>query len=215
MARIGIIGSGVVARTLGSGFLEHGHEVTLGTRDVAQLEPWRQETGGRGQVGSFADAAAFGEIVVLATKGAATKAAMGLAGIANLTGKTVIDTTNPIDDTQSPRDGVLRFYTEAGDSQLERLQALAPAARLVKAFSCVGAPFMVNPPFSEKPTMFICGDNETARQQVAGIVAQFGWEVEDAGSAAAAGAIEALCILWCIPGFRENRWTHAFRMVRL
>ena len=135
--------------------------------------------------------------------------------IANLTGKTVIDTTNPIDDTQSPRDGVLRFYTEAGDSQLERLQALAPAARLVKAFSCVGAPFMVNPPFSEKPTMFICGDNETARQQVAGIVAQFGWEVEDAGSAAAAGAIEALCILWCIPGFRENRWTHAFRMVRL
>jgi predicted dinucleotide-binding enzyme len=214
MTRIGIIGSGEVARTLGSGFLARGYDVTLGTRDPAKLEEWRQSTGGRGRVGSFADAAKFGEIVVLATKGAATESALHLADLVNLAGKTVIDTTNPIDESQPPRDGVLRFYTAGGESQLERLQRLVPAARLVKAFNSVGAALMVDPSFVEKPTMFICGDDEAARRQVAGILAEFGWETQDAGSSAAAGAIEALAILWCIPGFRHNSWTHAFRLLQ-
>jgi 8-hydroxy-5-deazaflavin:NADPH oxidoreductase len=213
--KIGILGSGIVARTLGDGFLKHGHEVMLGTRDQAKLADWQRESSGRGQVGSFADAARFGDVVVLATKGAATEAAMRQADLKNLAAKVVMDTTNPIDDSRPPRDGVLTFYTNQGESQLERLQAIAPAARLVKAFNSVGSAFMVDPPFAEKPTMFICGNDEAARAEVAGLVAAFGWEAEDMGSAAAAGAIESLCILWCIPGLRQNRWTHAFRLLKM
>ena len=212
--KIGILGSGAVGRALGHGFLEHGHDVLLGTRDPAKLADWVQSTGGRGKVGSFAEAAAFGDIVVLATRGAATDGVMRAVGLEHFGGKTVIDATNPIDESQPPRDGVLRFYTAAGESQLQRLQTLAPQAHLVKAFSCVGAAFMVEPPFAEKPTMFICGDHQSAKDDVTAILTSFGWEVEDLGTSAAAGAIEALCILWCIPGFREYRWSHALRLVK-
>jgi predicted dinucleotide-binding enzyme len=85
----------------------------------------------------------------------------------------------------------------------------------VKAFNSVGAAAMVNPAFKGgKPTMFIAGNDATAKQKVSAILDQFGWEVDDMGSAAAARAIEPLCMLWCIPGFVRNDWYHAFKMLR-
>jgi predicted dinucleotide-binding enzyme len=74
---------------------------------------------------------------------------------------------------------------------------------------------MVDPAFGgSKPTMFVCGDDAASKRTVTGILDQFGWETEDMGSAAAARAIEPLCMLWCIPGFRQNRWTHAFKLLK-
>ncbi len=211
--KIGILGSGVVATTLGTGFLKHGHAVTLGTRDAAKLADWAKHNP-KGRVAGFAEAAQAGEVVVLAVKGTVAAEALRAAGAANLADKVVIDATNPIADAP-PVNGVLKYFTTFDDSLFERLQREFTKARLVKAFNSVGAPCMVNPKFKDgKPTMFICGNHEGAKKTVGTILAQFGWEVADMGTAEAARAIEPLCMLWCIPGFLRNDWVHAFKLLR-
>ena len=211
--KIGIIGSGDVAKSLAAGFIKHGHEVTLGTREAAKLGDFAKANP-KARVGGFADAAKFGEVVILAVKGSAAAGALGLAGAANLAGKTVIDTSNPIADAP-PVNGVLKFFTSLDSSLMEQLQAKFPAVHFVKAFNSVGSAAMVNPRFKGgKPSMFIAGNDAGAKKAVSGILDQFGWEVEDMGGAEAARAIEPLCMLWCIPGFAKNDWFHAFKMLR-
>jgi len=212
--RIGVIGSGPVGQALADGFLKHGYEVMRGSRDPGKLAEWRQKSGAHASVGAFDATAKFGEIVVLAVKGTAAEAAVAACGIANLAGKTVIDATNPIAESP-PANGVLHFFTTFDQSLMERLQKLAPAARFVKAFSCVGNALMVNPQLpGGPPTMFICGNDDGAKSEVKTILTQFGWEISDLGKAEAARAIEPLCILWCIPGFLENDWMHALKMLK-
>ena len=211
--KVGVLGSGDVARTLASGFLKHGHEVTLGSRTPDKLQDWA--TGNpKGKTGTFATAGEFGEMIVLAVKGSAASEALRLAGEKNLAGKAVIDACNPIADA-APVNGVLSFFTSGNESLLEQLQREFPAAHLVKAFNSVGAPFMINPQFDGgKPTMFICGNDAAAKKSLSGILDQFGWETADMGAVEAARAIEPLCILWCIPGFLRNEWTHAFKLLK-
>jgi hypothetical protein len=212
--KIGILGSGVVGQVLGSGFIKHGYEVMIGTRSPEKLADWKSKTGKSGRVGSFAEAAAFGEMIVLAAKGAAAKEILKMAGTANLNGKTIIDTTNPIADAP-PQNGVLKFFTSLDTSLMEQLQAAYPDARFVKAFNSVGNAVMVNPNFGGiEPTMFICGNDANAKKGVSKILDLFGHEVEDLGGVEAARAIEPLCILWCIPGFLRNEWTHAFKLLK-
>ena len=211
--KIGIIGSGVVAQTLGSGFLKHGHEVMLGTRDPAKLADWLKANP-KGTVDGFAVTGKFAEVVILAVKGGVVADAVRAVGLVNLAGKTVIDATNPITE-EAPVNGVLKFSTSINLSQMEKLQEAFPEAHFVKAFNSVGASQMVNPSYKEgKPTMFICGNDEGAKQQVTTILDQFGWETADMGKVEAARAIEPLCILWCIPGFLHNQWTHAFKLLK-
>jgi hypothetical protein len=212
--KIGVVGSGVVAQTLGAGFLKHGHEVMLGTREAAKLKDWAAKNP-RARVGDFAAAAAFGEIVVLAVGGAVALDALKLAGAASIAAKTVIDATNPIGGGP-PVHGVLSFFTSLTDSLMERLQKAFPAAHFVKAFNSVGAAQMVNPHFAGgKPTMFICGDHDEAKRAVTTLLDQFGWETADMGAVEAARAIEPLCMLWCIPGVARNDWSpHAFKLLR-
>lgn len=213
MEKIAVIGSGVVGQTLADGFLKHGYEVVRGTRDPAKPEAWKKDAGPRASVAGFADAARAGELVVLAVKGTAAEQAVALCGT-GLDGKTVIDTTNPIADLP-PKNGVLSYFTGPNESLLERLQKAAPAAHFVKAFSCVGSAFMVNPDFGGvRPTMFICGDAAAAKQQALAILEQFGWDSEDMGAVECARGIEPLCILWCIPGLARNQWTHAFKLLK-
>ena len=210
--RIGILGSGDVAKALAGGFLEHGHEVMLGTRTPGKLADWTAKNP-RARVGSLAEAARFAELAVLAVKGTAAADALRAAGAANLAGKPVIDTSNPIADTP-PSNGVLRFFTNLDESLMERLQREFGNVRFVKAFNSVGHACMVNPRFKGgKPTMFICGNDEPAKKIVQGILDQFGWETADMGKAEAARAIEPLCMLWCIPGFLRNDWVHAFKLL--
>ncbi len=212
--RIGIIGSGVVAQTLGSGFLQHGYQVMLGSRDPSKLEEWVAEHRNGAQVGSFAESASFGDIVVLAVAGRHASHALQLAGAENINGKTIIDATNPIDEAPS-QNGVLKFFTDLDHSLLEQCQHAFPDAHFVKAFNSVGSRLMVNPALESRPTMFICGNSESAKGEVNGILDQFGWDVSDMGSAEAARAIEPLCILWCIPGLLRNEWDHAFKLLKL
>jgi hypothetical protein len=210
--KVGILGSGDVAKALAGGFLKHGHQVVLGTRDPGKLKDFVAQHSGA-QTGSFADAAKFGEVIVLAVKGSVAQDALKAAGAANLSGKPVIDATNPIADAP-PTNGVLKFFTDINQSLMERLQSAFPDAHLVKAFNSVGNARMINPQYQAgKPTMFICGNDDKAKATVAGICDQFGWETADMGKVEAARAIEPLCMLWCILGFTKNEWTHAFKLL--
>lgn len=211
MKKIGILGSAVVGQTLAQGFKQHGHEVRIGSRTPSKLAPFTESSGI--SAGTFDAVGAWGELLVLAVHGTAALAAMTLAGAGNHRGKIVIDTTNPL-SKEPPVDGVLKVFTGPNESLLERLQVAFPDTRLVKAFNSVGTPTMVNPVYAGGlPTMFFCGNDAKAKAEVAEILRQFGWEPADMGTAVAARAIEPLCQLWCIPGFRENHWTHAFRLL--
>jgi 8-hydroxy-5-deazaflavin:NADPH oxidoreductase len=215
MKKIGVLGSGAVGQTLARGFLRYGYQVMVGTSNPDKLSEWKLQAGKNGSIGTFAEASQFGEIVVLAAKGSAALNAIVRANPANLIGKTVIDTTNPIAEAP-PVNGVLKFFTSLDDSLLERLQNKYPEINFVKAFSCVGSTYMVNPNFPDgKPAMFICGNNDEAKKEVKRILEQFGFEPEDMGKAEAARAIEPLCMLWCIPGFLRNDWTHAFKVIKM
>ncbi len=214
MKKIGIIGSGIVAKILGSGLMKHGYKVKLGTRTPEKLAEWKTNEGKGAEVGTFMEAAAFGEIVILAVNGGAARAALELAGAENLKNKTVIDTTNPIANTV-PENGVLKFFTTLDESLMEQLQNAFPDANFVKAFSCVGNAFMIDPKFESKPSMFICGNNENAKLEVTQILEKVGWETADFGKVQSARAIEPLCILWCIPGLLKNEWMHAFKLLKL
>jgi predicted dinucleotide-binding enzyme len=210
--RIGVIGSGAVGEVLAEGFLKYGHEVMRGSRTPEKLSTWAARHGERASVGTLAVTAVYGEVVVLAVKGSAAVAAVEACGEA-LAGKVVIDTTNPIDD-RPPEGGVLRFFTDHSQSLMERVQARVPEAKLVKAFSCVGSRVMVNPTYSAgRPTMFICGTDRAAKATVREFLDDFGWDVADLGGITAARAIEPLCMLWCIPGFVSQEWTHAFKLL--
>lgn len=212
--KIGIIGSGAVGQALAKGFKNEGHTVTLGTRDTSKPEAvqFNKETGI--PIADFETTAKSSGLLVLATKGLVAADALQLAGIAHLENKIIIDATNPLAE-KAPDHGVLHFFTTLEFSLMEQLQQLAPAAKFVKAFNSVGNAAMYQPQFKDgKPTMFICGNDEDAKKTVTGLLTAFGWETEDMGTAEAARAIEPLCILWCIPGFLHNRWTHAFKLLK-
>ena len=213
--QIGVIGSGIVGQVLATAFIKEGHEVMLGTRDVSKDEvvKWKKENPS-GQTGLFEETGAFGDLLVLAVAGAVAEEAIRQTGVENFRDKIVIDATNPIAQ-DPPQNGVLKFFTNLDQSLMEKLQSIVPEAKLVKAFNSVGNALMYKPSFAEgKPTMFICGNDESAKETAAEILIAFGWEVADMGKAEAARAIEPLCILWCIPGFLQNHWNHAFKLLK-
>lgn len=213
--KIGVLGSGAVGRVLAAAFIKEGHDVMLGTRNPSKDEvvKWKDENKG-GQAGLFAETAAFGELLVLAVEGNAAKEVIQLAEYDNFTGKTIIDTTNPI-TKEAPHNGVLKYFTSLNESLMEQLQHLLPQAHVVKAFNSVGNAAMYKPSYKEgRPTMFICGNSDEAKQTVTGILDSFGWETEDMGKAESARAIEPLAMLWCIPGFVRNEWGHAFKLLK-
>ena len=181
MKKVAVLGSGVVGETLAAGFIKHGHEVMRGSREPAKLADWKKSAGPEAQTGTFAEAAKWGDLIVLAVKGDAAESALELAGAENTAGKTVIDTTNPIAD--APVNGVLPLFHRdervADGAPPEEAAEGAPREVLLS----VGAPRMVNPDFGgTKPSMFICGNDEGAKKEVKACSMQFGWETEDMGA---------------------------------
>lgn len=206
MKKVGIIGSGAVAKALAKGFHGIGYEVKMGTRDKGKLSDVPNVT-----VGSFEETANFADIIVLAVKGQVASSVMKQI---RTDGKIIIDTTNPISD-KPPVNGVLQYFTEHNNSLGAILQNENPNAHIVKAFNSVGSAFMVNPDFGGvKPTMFIAGNSDGAKEKVKEILTAFNWEIEDMGKIEASGPIEALCQLWCILGFLHNQWSQAFHFLK-
>ncbi|HEX4448681.1 MAG TPA: NAD(P)-binding domain-containing protein [Polyangiaceae bacterium] len=210
--KVGVLGSGQVGQVLSDGFLKHGYEVMRGSRDPSKLGDWRAGGGAKAFTGTFAEAAAFGDIVVLGVKGAGAVEAVGLCGDA-LNGKVVLDATNPIAPSP-PVNGVLAYFTGPNESLMEQLQKRVPAAKFVKAFSSVGSVLFIDPELPSTPTMFICGNDAAAKAVARDVLKGFGWDSEDCGAVEAARAIEPLCMLWCIPGLSGKGWVHAFKVLR-
>jgi hypothetical protein len=213
--RIGVLGTGDVGRALGKGFAALGHEVKMGSRSATSEKAlaWAKETGPRATVGTFADAAAFAEVVVLATLGTANESALRAAGPEKLRGKIVIDATNPLDFSG----GMPPKLAVAGnDSAGERVQRLLPDAKVVKAFNIVGNPFMFRPELpGGPPDMFIAGNDDEAKKKVGAILKDFGWgAVHDLGGIESSRYLEAMCMVWVLSAARSGNWNQAFKLLR-
>jgi 8-hydroxy-5-deazaflavin:NADPH oxidoreductase len=189
--KIGILGTGEVGKTLANAFLATGHQVMMGSREASNEKAlaWAKEAGAGSSAssGTFADAAKFAEVVVLAVLWTGAENALQLAGAENLDGKVVIDTINP----------------------------LTMGARVVKAFNSVGYAQMFKPDFpGGPPDMFICGNDDAAKRTVTDILMSFGWPAIDIGGIEGARVLEPLCVLWLAYAMRAKSHSHAFKLLR-
>ncbi|HTY38265.1 MAG TPA: NAD(P)-binding domain-containing protein [Bacteroidota bacterium] len=211
---VGILGSGAVGQALGKGFADLGHKVKLGSRDPGQdkIQSWITKTGSNASAGSYADAASFGELLVLSTPWAGTQNAINLSDKKNFAGKVLIDVTNPLDFSSGPPPRLAVGHT---DSAGEQIQHWLPESHVVKAFNIVGNADMVNPKFpGGPPDMFICGNNDGAKKKVTEILTAFGWSTIDLGGIEGCRYIEPLAMVWISYGFRTNQWSQAFKLLR-
>jgi len=212
--RVGILGSGGVGQDLGLGFIGLGHDVKMGSRNPAKkvIKAWLARAGKRASAGTFAEAAAFGELAVLAIRWTGTENAIHLAGPDNLAGKVVIDVTNPL----LSRPNALPWLAVGGsDSASEQVQRWLPKAKVVKAFNSVNHAHMVKPSFpGGPPDMFICGDDAAAKKTVAGICRDFGWGVVDMGKLEAARLLEPLALIYIRNAIQTGKWDYAFKLLK-
>jgi len=212
--KIGVLGTGIVGQTLAGGFISLGHKVMMGTRDAKadKVKAWVDKNGKNASSGTFEEAAKFSELGVLSTLWTGTENAIKLAGPKNLSGKVVIDTTNPLlfgKEGEPPK-----LALGHNDSGGEQVQRWLPDAKVVKAFNMVGNAHMVHPQFpGGPPDMFICGNDKTAKEKVTDILKAFGWIVTDIGGIEGARELEPMCILWVKYAMLHKGWNHAFKML--
>jgi predicted dinucleotide-binding enzyme len=217
--KVGVLGSGQVGRKLGDGFIQLGHTVMISSRNPNKEEvvEWIKNHGNDDSIalsGTFSDTAKFGQIIVIATSWEGTINAIKMTDKNDFDQKIVIDATNPLDFSQGmPPKLALGFSDSAG----ETIQRLLPTARIVKAFNTVGNPHFIHPsfPIGGPPTMFICGEDDTAKRFVTdNILSKFGWETIDIGGISGSRLLEPLADLWINLYFRTGSTNHAFKLLR-
>ncbi|MDX6327274.1 MAG: 8-hydroxy-5-deazaflavin:NADPH oxidoreductase [Nocardioidaceae bacterium] len=199
--RIGILGSGEVGQALARGLARHDHEVVIGTRKEAVEDL---------PVSSPAEAVENADLVFLSVVG--TAAVDVVTDVRDrLSGKVVIDTTNPLDFSS----GAPGLFVGHSDSLGEQVQRAIPEAHVVKAYNTVGNALMVDPDIpGGPPTMLIGGDSDAAKGTVTDLLKSTGWDVVDLGGIEVSRYLEPMCILWVLTGFRTGSWQHAFRLLR-
>ena len=209
--KVAILGTGAVGRALGRGFAGLGYEVLVGTRDPEAAHAQEAAAAiGDAEVMTFAAAAGAGSCAVVATSWAGTQAALEQAGPVNLAGKLVIDATNPLDFSSGTPRLAIGFSTSAG----EQVQAWLPEARVVKAFNTAVAALMVQPKIEDgPPTMFICGNDGAAKNEVTEILTRFGWDAVDLGRIEQSRLLEPLAMIMITYAFQHDHWTHAVRLL--
>jgi 8-hydroxy-5-deazaflavin:NADPH oxidoreductase len=211
--KIGIIGSGIVGQQLGIGFSRIGNEVKIGTRDKTKLSDWKKSAGEKASVGNNAEAAKFGELIVLATGWSGTENAISLSGKENFSGKILIDVTNPLDVSGGMPPKIAVPFNDSG---AQHVQKWLPDAKVVKAFNIINANTMINPKFEEgTPDLFIAGNDKSAKEKVTSLAEQLGWKsIIDLGDLSEAIWLETLTMLWVHYGVKFNSWTHAFKLLK-
>ncbi len=212
--KVGVLGTGDVGQVLGAGLAGLGHDVKIGSRERgnAKADAWVKKTGARASAGTFAEAAQFGDVIVLATLWSGTENAIKQAAPQSFSGKVVIDATNPLKFTEGAPPSLALGHTDSGGEQVQRW---LPSARVVKAFNIVGNAHMVKPTFpGGPPTMFIAGNDADAKKTVTGILTEFGWETLDIGGIQGARLLEPMCMLWVNYGIQSGSWNHAFKLLR-
>ncbi len=214
--KIGILGSGDVGRRLADGFIELGHSVKIASRNPHQekITEWMaKHDKAKVSSGTFAEAASFRELDLIATSWAGTVDAIVMADPNNLAGKVVIDVTNPLDFSKGMPPRLAIGHT---DSAGETVQRMLPGSKVVKAFNIVGNPHFIHPDFpGGPPTMFICGNDDQAKKIVIdNFLIKFGWETIDIGGIEGARLLEPLAFLWIMHYFRTGNGNHAFKLLR-
>jgi 8-hydroxy-5-deazaflavin:NADPH oxidoreductase len=195
--KIGVLGTGIVGTTLAGKLVSLGHEVRMGAREAgnAKARSWAAATGKGTSSGTFADAAAFGEIVFNCTAGAAALDALRAAGAANLRGKVLVDVSNPLDFSKGMPP---TLFTGSGDSLGERIQREFAEAKVVKALNTVNSSVMTDPKrVGGESDVFVCGNDTQAKKRVEELLREFGWNrVIDVGDITASRGTEAYILLW-------------------
>jgi predicted dinucleotide-binding enzyme len=193
--RIGVLGTGVVGQTMGAALVARGHDVMMGARsaDNPKALAFRDKTGGR--TGTFADAAAFGEIIIHATRGATAVSVLEAAGAGNLAGKVLVDVSNPLDFSAGYPPSLTVSNT---DSLGEMIQRSFPDALVVKTLNTVTASVMVEPARVPGPhTVFVSGNDQRAKGRVMDLLRSFGWHsILDLGDITTARGTEQMLPLW-------------------
>jgi 8-hydroxy-5-deazaflavin:NADPH oxidoreductase len=212
--KIGILGSGDVAKSIATGFLMNNHEVMISSRNPsdAKVTDWVKEKDEHASGGSFVEAANYGEIIVVATAWSGTESAIKMADLKNFANKVVIDVTNPLDFSI----GKPMLAIGHTDSTGERIQKMLPDAHVVKTLNIITHSNMVNPKFTTgTPTMLLCGNDKNAKEQVEKILKEFGWkDTIDIGDITGARLMEPMCILWVTLGGILGNYNHGFSVLR-
>lgn len=212
--KFGVLGTGMVGKRIASKLIQLGNEVMMGSRTAgnADASDWADKNGSKASHGTFGDAAKFGEILFLCVKGDAAVDALKLARHENLPGKIIIDLTNPLDFSGGMPPSLFISNTS---SLGEEIQKAVPEARVVKTLNLVSNEIMGDPgKTGGEPTMFLCGNDSAAREEVKKILGQFGWkDILDLGDITGARGMEMLLPIWLrIWGIR-NDGIFAFKIV--
>ena len=210
--KLGFIGSGNVAKKLAEAFLKKGYEVKLGSRNPERLGEWLKTAGVNAWTGSYSEAAVFGDAVFFCVGGEVINETIETTGAENLRGKILIDVTNPLDFSEGVPP---KFTVDFGNSLGEQIQRKLLDTKVVKAFSSIGLEVMPDPIYgNETATMFIAGNDETAKEKTTQLAKEFGWDVEDLGSIDQSFLLEALANLWVNYGIKHGTRSHAFRLLK-
>jgi 8-hydroxy-5-deazaflavin:NADPH oxidoreductase len=213
--KIGILGTGMVGSRIGSRLIELGHEVMMGSRTAGNENAgaWAKKSGAKAFHGTFEDAAKFGEMIFFCTKGEVDLDVIRLAKLQNFKGKIVVDITNPLDFSKGMPPTLFLSNTT---SLAEEVQKAIPEAFVVKTLNVVSNEVMVNPhKFAEEVTMFLCGNDEKAKDEVRKILMKFGWtDIIDLGDITGARGTEMLLPLWLRLWGTLQDGNFAFRIVR-
>ena len=211
--KIGIIGSGDVAKSLGKGLTALGHSVMIGTRDPKKkdLLAWKEKIGKKSSLGTTTEAANFGEMCFLAVAWRAGEDVIAQVR-PQLSGKIVIDVTNPLVFSDDGPPQLAVGHTISGG---EIVQQSLPDSHVVKALNIINHANMVNPQYKKgTPTMFICGNNKSAIVHTAELLQEFGWkDIVDLGGIEKSRLLESLCLLWVEYGVARGTWKHAFSVL--
>jgi predicted dinucleotide-binding enzyme len=197
--KFGVLGTGMVGEALGGRLAGLGHQVMMGARAKTndKAAAWAAKTGVGASHGTFADAATFGDTILLAALGSAALDVVLAAGIANLAGKVLIDVTNPLDFSRGMPPGLIPAYSN-GTSLAEAIQKAAPHARVVKALNTMNCQVMVNPALLPgEHDVFVSGDDLAAKADVVALLKTFGWKAPiDLGPLMTARGTEAMMLVW-------------------
>ena len=210
---IAVIGSGDVGQALAKGLVEAGHAVMIGTRDTHKKElAWtKKHHKEKLQIGSFAEAADFGEMAFLAVAWHATDNVLAIVR-PELSGKIVVDVTNPLLFTEDGPQLAVGHTMSAG----ELVQQSLTDSHVVKTLNTINYRHMIKPHFNQgTPTMFMCGNNASAKAHVRELLVELGWvDVQDLGPIEKSRLLEPLCLLWIDYGAINDKWDHAVSIIR-
>lgn len=214
--RFAVLGTGVVGPTIATRLVGLGHEVMMGSRDATneRAATWVAQTGSRATAGTFADAAAFGDVVVNATAGLHSLDALGACGADLLAGKLIVDVSNPLDFSAGfpPR-----LTNRGDDSTGEQIQRTFPEARVVKTLNTINCDVMVHPELAPGGNVFMSGDDPGAKREVRELLQSFGWpdkDIVDIGDIKSARGAEAYVLFWLRLMQAEGTAAFNIRIVR-